>query len=209
LAPPAGGTVPRTNGSEQRSTGSDVERDFDAVAPEEIGEVFDGQAYQAGGATYRDAALGDRLRQYLREGQRSERSRRAVLQPTPATSHEVAAWAVRKGLWHPRPADVIAQCAADLADALREEYITDAKGRRVRAKHAARVTKDGKQLSFWADIRTAPRSHMELAFRQRRNQIVGDCKQLKNDVDSYNDANASQPAIPMLFDFTDDLDEAA
>src|SRR4051794_1038150 len=85
-------------------------------------------------------------------------------QPTPATSHDVAAWAVRQRLWHPRPSDIIDQCAEDLSRALREEYITDAKGRRVRAKHAARVTCDGKQYSFWADIRTAPRSHMELAF---------------------------------------------
>jgi hypothetical protein len=50
---------------------------------------------------------------------------------------------------------------------------------------------------------------MELAFRQRRIQIVGDCRQLKRDVDSYNDANPKLPEIPMLFDFTDDLDEAA
>jgi hypothetical protein len=130
-------------------------------------------------------------------------------QPTPATSHDVAAWAIHKRLWQPRPADIVSQCAEDLSHALREEYMTDAKGRRIRAKHSARVARNGKQLSFWADIRTAPRSHMELAFRQRRNQIVGDCRQLKNDVDSYNDANARQPAIPMLFDFTDDLEQAA
>jgi hypothetical protein len=130
-------------------------------------------------------------------------------QPVPATSHEVAAWAIRNRLWHPRPADVVGQCAEDLSQALREEYLTDAKGRRIRAKHSALVARDGKQFSFWADIRTAPRSHMELAFRQRRNQIVGDCRQLKNDVDSYNDANANQAVIPMLFDFTDDLEEAA
>ena len=130
-------------------------------------------------------------------------------QPIPATSHEVAAWAIKKRLWFARPADIVSQCAEDLSQALREEYLTDAKGRRVRAKHSARQTRDGKQLSFWADIRTAPRSHMELAFRQRRNQIVGDCKQLKSDVDSYNDANVKEPPIPMLFDFTDDLAEAA
>jgi hypothetical protein len=130
-------------------------------------------------------------------------------QPTPATAHDVAVWAIRNRLWHPRPSDIADQCAEELSRAFREEYITDAKGRRVRAKHSARVIRDGKQYSFWADIRTAPRPHMELAFRQRRIQIVGDCRQLKRDVDSYNDANPKLPEIPMLFDFTDDLDEAA
>src|SRR4051812_45884964 len=98
-------------------------------------------------------------------------------EPVPATAHDVAAWAVRKRLWIPQPADVIDQCAEDLSRALRESYLTDRRGRRVRVMHAARVLKDGKQLSFWADIRTAPRAHMELAFRQRRIQIVGDCRQ--------------------------------
>lgn len=129
-------------------------------------------------------------------------------QSTPATSHDVAAWAVRKQLWHPRPSDVIDQCAEELSRAFREEYISDAKGRRVRAKHAARITQNGKQLSFWADIRTAPRTHMEIAFRQRRQQIVGDCRQLNIDVSSYNDGHSAEPPIPMLFDFTDDLKEA-
>ena len=129
-------------------------------------------------------------------------------QPTPATAHDVAEWAIRQRLWQPRPADIVDQCADDLARAAREEYITDAKGRRVRAKHSARVSRDGKQYSLWADIRTAPRTHMELAFRQRRIQIVGDCRQLKSDVDSYNDANPGLTPIPMLFDFNDDLEEA-
>ncbi len=48
---------------------------------------------------------------------------------------------------------------------------------------------------------------MEVAFQQRRQQIVGDCRQLKTDVDSYNEnANSEQP-IQMVFDFTDDLAE--
>lgn len=126
----------------------------------------------------------------------------------PATSRDVAAWAIRNGLWHPQPADVIAQCAEDLSRALREEYHTDAKGRRVRSKHAVRVTQGGKQLTLWADMRTAPRPHMELAFAQRRQQIVGDCVQLKRDVDSYNEAHPAQPPLPFILDFTDDAAEA-
>jgi hypothetical protein len=56
-------------------------------------------------------------------------------------------------------------------------------------------------------MRIATRDYMETAFQQQRQQIVGDCHQLKNDVDSYNDnINPSQP-IQMVFDFRDDLAE--
>jgi hypothetical protein len=96
-----------------------------------------------------------------------------------------------------------------LADAYREEYFTDPQGLRVRAKHAARVKRRGEQLVLWADMRTAPRSHMELAFQQRRRQALGECRQLKTDVDSYNDAHAGEPLIQMIFDFTKDLEEDA
>ncbi len=128
-------------------------------------------------------------------------------QPLPATARTVATWAVRNGLWKMHPASVIDRCAEDLAKALREEYFTDAKGRRVRAKHAARITLGGEQLVLWADIRTAPRNHMELAFQQRRQQIVGDCRQLKTDVDSYNDDRPDEAPIQMVFDFSTDLEE--
>lgn len=129
-------------------------------------------------------------------------------EPLPAAVRDVAAWAIRKGLWSPQPADIIAQCAEDLSRALREEYHTDAKGRRVRSKHAVRTTQGGKQLTLWADMRTAPRPHMELAFAQRRQQIVGDCVQLKRDVDSYNDSHSEQPPIQLVLNFADDVAEA-
>ncbi len=79
--------------------------------------------------------------------------------------------------------------------------------RSVRAKHAMRTTRSGQQISLWADMRTANSNHMEIAFQQRRQHIVGECRQLKVDVDSYNDnINAGEP-IQMIFDFTLDLEE--
>ena len=90
---------------------------------------------------------------------------------------------------------------------MREEYITDPQGRTVRAKHVARVERDGEQIPLWADIRTADRQHMEIAFQQRRQQIVGDCRQLKTDVDSYNENRNPGAAIQMVFDFTLDVAE--
>jgi hypothetical protein len=119
----------------------------------------------------------------------------------PATARQIAAWAVREKLWAPHPSSLVNQCAEDIAQAMREEYIVDPQGRKVRAKHAARV----EQGVLWADIRTASRDHMEIAFKQRRRQILSDCSQLKDDVDSFNENRSSAQPIQMSFDFTKDL----
>jgi hypothetical protein len=124
-----------------------------------------------------------------------------------ATARDIAAWAIGIGLWAPQPGSVIEQCAEELSRAMREEYITDPQGREVRAKHAARVRENGKQCTLWADIRTASPEHMERAFGQRRKQILGDCRQLKSDVDSYNDNRQPENPIQVVFDFTLDLTE--
>lgn len=125
----------------------------------------------------------------------------------PATARDVARWAIANRLWQPKPSDIESQCAEELARAAREEYRTDKNGRRYRARHSVRTEKDGAQISLWADIDSAPRSHMERAFAQRRKQVVGDCWQLKMDIDHYNGAHLSEPPIQMVFDFTDDLNE--
>jgi hypothetical protein len=98
----------------------------------------------------------------------------------PASSSEIAEWAVTHDLFALSRGIAVSQCAEMLARAMREEYITDSKGRRVRKYHAARMRRDGRQQTLWADLETASRPHMELAFAQRRQQIVGDCRQLKD-----------------------------
>lgn len=125
----------------------------------------------------------------------------------PATTHAIAAWAIEMKLWGPQQASLVEMCAEQLSRAMREDYITDDQNRRVRAKHAARITRHGRQITLWADIRTAEREHMEIAFQQRRQQIVGDCAQLKRDVDSYNENREHSSPIQMVFDFRDDLAE--
>ena len=129
-------------------------------------------------------------------------------QPWPATTHQIASWAISKKLWQPPPSTIIDVCADELARAMREEHIVDPQGRTVRAKHVVRIERDGKQLRLWDDIRRAERQHMEIAFQQRRQQIVGDCRQLKVDVDSYNENRKPARPIQMVFDFTSDLKEA-
>ncbi len=121
----------------------------------------------------------------------------------PTTSHKLAAWALNNKLWAPQKSEVINICAEQIARAMREEYIVDPQGRKVRAKHAAKI----EQAVLWDDIRTASREHMQIALQQRRQQIVGDCHQLKLDVDSYNENKNDGIPIQMVFDFTIDLIE--
>jgi hypothetical protein len=128
-------------------------------------------------------------------------------EPWPASTHEIAAWAIRTRKWDAPHSSVVDMCADQLARAMREEYITDPQGRRVRSKHAARVKRHGQQITLWADIRDADRGHMQIAFQQRRQQIVGDCSQLKRDVDSFNENRSRTEPIQMVFDFTQDLAE--
>lgn len=124
----------------------------------------------------------------------------------PATTREIAFWAINNKLWGPQRSKIIDICAEQLAHAMREEYITDLQGRKVRAKHAARIS--GTQQVLWDDIRTASREHMQAAFQQRRQQIVGDCRQLKLDVDSYNENKNDSKPIQLILDFTLDIAEA-
>ncbi len=128
-------------------------------------------------------------------------------QTWPASTREIASWAVRNKLWSPQSSALIDQCANQLSRAMREEHITDPQGRTVRAKHVAKVERDGVQVPLWGDIRTANHRHMKIAFQQRRQQIVGDCRQLKTDLDSYNENRQPETPIQMSFDFTYDLEE--
>lgn len=130
-------------------------------------------------------------------------------QPWPATSVAMARWAIGERLWGIHPSKMIRQCADQLAQAMREEFITDPQGRRVRAKHAAPYNEQGHLFLKWDDMRTATHNHMEMAFANRRQQIVGDCRQLKVDIDSYNEnyRSSQERLIQGVFDFTDDLIE--
>lgn len=126
----------------------------------------------------------------------------------PASIEQIAEWAIKHKLWVPQARSLVRLCAEQLSEAMRMEYFTDPQGRRVRAKHCARITKHGKQLVLWDDLRTATHKHMEVSFQQRRQQVFGDCHQLKIDVDSYNQNRKPAKQIEIIFDFTKDLQEA-
>ncbi len=125
--------------------------------------------------------------------------------PWPARSITIAKWAMDHDLWKSQPNAALRQCARAISRSLREEYYTDAKGRRVRVKHAVTRRTGTEQGTFWDDIRTAARPYMELSLRQRRERIVSDCRQLYIDAESYSDAHPEQGRIQIVFNFINDL----
>lgn len=124
-----------------------------------------------------------------------------------ASAREVIDWAVREcGLALPRvdPRDVLSE---RLSKALREQYATDDQGRRYRVNHAVRVMKDGVQLTMWGMLGYASHGHMQRAFTQRREQVIGDLVQLQVDVEVYNEKISTDKRIQLVLDFTDDVAE--
>lgn len=125
----------------------------------------------------------------------------------PWSLDDLARFAMENGHWTRHRSAAVRLCKQDFSKAFREQYHRDPQGRNVRTYHATRKSAGESQKVFWDDMRTASPEHMELAFHQRRNQIVGDCVQLKKDVDSYNDNNTDGAAIQKEFDFTEDIRE--
>jgi hypothetical protein len=127
----------------------------------------------------------------------------------PIGTREAVDWAITQGLLEePKPTDPRDILASEMAHALRAEIQTDAKGRRYRVNHAVRISERGVQYTFWADMHYAPHQHMERAFAQRREQVVGDLVQLKTDVDVYNDlTKGKNNPIQLELDMTPDVEE--
>lgn len=125
----------------------------------------------------------------------------------PIDSEELAKFAISKGLWMKSESQLIQQCKRDFSRAFREQYHRDEQGREVRTYHAVKFSSGPKQQVFWADMRSATRDHMNEAVSQRRKHILGECWQLKQDVDSYNEnVNKEQP-LPLFLNFEEDIRE--
>jgi hypothetical protein len=127
----------------------------------------------------------------------------AEVSTDPVDLKEVGAWAMAKGIWAPRPVDMQSRFAAELAEALGEEFRTDKAGRRYRSKLAV-TTRQG---SLWGDIDTSPRTHVAKNVQQRRRMIVGHCYQLQVDVDHYNEEHAEHDPLQLVMNFEDDVAE--
>jgi hypothetical protein len=125
----------------------------------------------------------------------------------PADLNDVFRWARKNKKWEPPSRSLAKQFKDEMARAAREDYYTDPQGRTVRKKHAIVIKEGDTQRSLWADIESAPPEHMKLSLQQRRRGVFGDVKQLRTDMDSYNENNNPGPPIQMSFDFDQDLRE--
>ena len=126
----------------------------------------------------------------------------------PTSTREAVRWAVSEGLLELPEVDPHEVLAGQMPQALRDEYATHPDGRRYRVNHAVRISKGGVQLTFWGTMGFASHEHMEKAFAQRREQIIGDNLQLKTDVDVYNDLNkGKRPTIQLVLNYTEDVAE--
>lgn len=143
---------------------------------------------------------------YTEQLQKIANDYRAAGQPWPATKIDIARWAINNNRWQAQPALLLNLCAEELAGAMREEIITDDQGRKIRAKHVAKMPgPDGEEAYLWDDIRTASREHMRVSAQTERQQIAGWCYRVKVDVDSFNQNYNSGKAIQISFDFRSDL----
>ncbi len=149
------------------------------------------------------SAYADQVKAYI-EKYRAEVDSDGLLDP-----HALAEWAYQRGLHKPSLRTVVDAIASDISKLFREEFRTNVDGQRYRAKHAVRFKRGDKTMSLWADIDdgSVPREHFAKSFSQRRQQIVGDCYQLKTDVDVYNSKNGMQKPIQIPLDFTLDVEE--
>jgi hypothetical protein len=86
------------------------------------------------------------------------------------------------------------------------EHVKDKKGRSVRKYYAAAIRENGQLVMKWDDL-NAERPFMEVAAANRRNQVLGQCWQIKNDIDSYNERRCPDRPIQMDFNFNVDLEE--
>jgi len=131
---------------------------------------------------------------------------RAAGQPWPATREQMAEWAVANDRYQLTRGMAVSQCAERISRAMGLEHVKDTKGRSVRKYYAARIRENGQLVMKWDDL-NADRPFMEVAAANRRNQVLGQCWQIKNDIDSYNERRCPDQPIQIDFNFNVDLEE--
>ena len=146
---------------------------------------------------------------FAKQIQNLVREYRLAGQVWPASKSEIAEWAMSKGKYDITPAVARRVLANEIGRALREEYITDKKGRRIRVKYSAKVRrKEGEQpLTLWGDVRSEPMSFLRVAHAGRRNGIVAEARQWYNDGCYINETHPTEEQLPLILNFTRDVDE--
>lgn len=118
--------------------------------------------------------------------------------------HEIAEWAISKGVRPPKPRTPAALLAEKLSAAAREETNKDeVTGRPYRVNFATTTWSGKDQLTLWHRLDDAPRQIAHKGLMQRREQMVGDATSLADDADRWNrmHPNDEQIQIPLDFEF--------
>lgn len=102
-------------------------------------------------------------------------------QPWPATSRQIAVWAINNDRWQQPLGARVSACAGEIAEAMRQEYIVDSRGNHVRSKICASLKLKGeaKQAVLWNDIKDVARNFLVRSLQDRRKQVVGECRQMQ------------------------------
>lgn len=122
---------------------------------------------------------------------------------------DVARWAIKENLWHPRRQDPVKILRKEITKALAAEYIVDPQGREIRGMIPVPIESvNGQTRWTWGPIFSAPKSDFTLSQTVRRNGILAGCRQHKRDQDSYNDNNIHGANVEAAdYDFNKDLEE--
>lgn len=113
---------------------------------------------------------------------------------------EVSNWMVETGRYISRPVSDVRRCKQDLVRALKDEKITDAQGREVRANHCIRWREGENLFSRWVSIYQAKPGRMRISLAQRVRQMEAQVHQHHTDWASYNDNNIHGAQLS-LFDY--------
>lgn len=121
---------------------------------------------------------------------------------------KIAKWLMSTQQMDPPEHDPVKALAKVLANACRQDYITDDNGEPVRRRHAYVVSSDERQTTFsWFKIEDATPEKMKLSVNYRRNGTLLDLLQLVRDVNHYNKRYNPGDAIVVDGNFQPDLDE--
>jgi hypothetical protein len=126
--------------------------------------------------------------------------------------HDVAEWAIKRGLYRRPPVDPEEFLRRNISKHLHDEYVTDPQGREVRKNHPISIEvvtpKGPKRIWVWKELFHAPAPHMKASFQLRRRAALRDVQQLDLDFHSYNENNVFKESLPpMDYDFNKDMEE--
>jgi hypothetical protein len=120
--------------------------------------------------------------------------------------HDVARFAISKGVKPPIPKTREALLAEKFSAAAREETARDPEtGRPYRVNFATIQRQGGVQLTLWHTLDNAPRHVAHKGLMQRREQMVGDAVSLADDADHWNRVNPNETPIQIPLDFEFDV----